>query len=117
VRVLPHRLFVFPRARLEASFGPHDSARTTLRVEGLVCSLCAARTQAALQSLPGVWRASVDLDAGSATVEHDRALVEAPALVRAVDSAVVLRPLRRVLAALATPWRGLDRHWGGGLTP
>ena len=110
MRVLPHRLFVFPRARLEASQGPDDSARTTLRVEGLLCSLCAARTQAALELLPGVRRASVDLDVGNATVEHDRALVEAPALERAVESAVVLRPLRRVLAVLSTPWRDPDRH-------
>ena len=100
MRVVPHRLFVFPRARLEASFGPDDGAQTTLRVEGLLCNLCAARTQAALESLPGVRRASVDLDAGSATVEHDRALAGAPALLRTVDSAVVLRPFRRVLAVL-----------------
>ena len=110
MRVLPHRLFVFPRAGLEASQGPDDGARTTLRVDGVLCSLCAARTQAALESLPGVRRASVDLDAGRAVVEHDRALAGAPALVKAVESAVVLRPLRRVLAVLSTPWRNPDRH-------
>jgi copper chaperone CopZ len=110
VRVLLHRLFVFPRARLEASQGSDDSASTTLRVEGLLCSLCAARTQAALESLPGVRRARVDLHAGSALVEHDRALAGAPALVRAVDSAVVLRPLRRFLAVLSTPWRDPASH-------
>jgi copper chaperone CopZ len=110
VRAVPHRLFVFPRARLETSLGPEDSACTTLHAEGLLCSLCAARTQAALESLPGVRKASVDLDAGSAVVEHDRALAGPPALVRAVDSAVVLRPLRRVLAVLSSPWRDPDRH-------
>jgi len=110
VKVLLHRLFVFPRARLAASHGSDEGARTTLRVEGLLCSLCAARTQAALESLPGVRKASVDLEAGSAVVEHDRALAGAPALERAVDSAVVLRPLRRVLAVLSSPWRDPDRH-------
>ena len=75
-----------------------------------VCSLCAARTQAALESLPGVRKASVDLDKGSAVIEHDRALAGVPALVRAVESAVVLRPLRRVLAVLSAPWRDPGRH-------
>jgi copper chaperone CopZ len=110
VRVLPHRLFVFPRARLEASRGSDSSASTTLRVEALLCSLCAARTQAALESLPGVRKASVDLGTGSAVVEHDRALAGPRTLVRAVDSAVVLRPVRRVLAVLSAPWRDPARH-------
>jgi len=64
-----------------------------------VCSLCAARVLAALESVPGVRQARVDLHAGTATVEHDRAVAGASALARAVESAVVLRPLRRLLAA------------------
>lgn len=110
--MLPHRLFVFPRARLETSRGPDDDACTTLRIDGLLCSLCAARAQAALESLLGVRKATVDLSSGSALVEHDRALVGPPALERAVDSAVVLRPLRRTLAVLTSPLRDPDRHGG-----
>ena len=110
MRVLPHRLFVFPRARVEASHGPDDNACTTLHVEGLLCSVCAARVQAALESMPGVRKARVDLNAGSATVEHDRACAGTPALVTAVESRVVLRPLRRVLAAPGSRWRDPDRH-------
>jgi copper chaperone CopZ len=110
VRVLPHRLFVFPRARVETSLGPDDNACTTLQVEGLLCSVCAARVQAALESMPGVRKAQVDLNAGSATVEHDRARAGTGALVTAVESMVVLRPLRRVLAGLGGPWRDPGRH-------
>ena len=110
MRVLPHRMFIFPRARVATSQGPDENACTTLRVEGLLCSVCAARVQSALESLPGVRRARVDLNTGSATVEHDRALAGAPALVEAVESRVVLRPLRRVLAALGRRWRDPGRH-------
>ena len=110
MRVLPHRLFVFPRARAETSQGPDANACTTLQVEGLLCSVCAARVQAALESLPGVRKAEVDLDTGSAIVEHDRARAGTRALVTAVESRVVLRPLRRVLAALGGPWRDPSRH-------
>jgi copper chaperone CopZ len=110
MRVLLHRLFVFPRAKVQASQGPDGAAHTTLRVEGLLCSLCATRTQAALESLPGVRKVSVDLNTGSAMVEHDRALAGPHALGRAVDSAVLLRPVRRVLAVLSALWRDPRRH-------
>ena len=110
MRVLPHRLFVFPRARVKTSQGPDENARTTLHVEGLLCSVCAARVQAALEAMPGVRKARVDLSAGSAIVEHDRARAGTPALVEAVESRVVLRPLRRVLAGLGGPWRDPGRH-------
>jgi copper chaperone CopZ len=110
MRVLPRRLFVCPQVKVGASQGPEDNARTTLRVEGLLCSLCAARTRVALESLPGVWAAQVDLDAGRATIEHNRALAGTPALVKAVESAVVLRPLRRLLATVAGRWRYATHH-------
>ena len=110
MRVLPHRLFTFPRARVETSRGPDGNACTTLRVEGLLCSVCAARVQSALESLPGVRKVRVDLNGGTAEVEHDRGLAGAPALVGAVESMVVLRPLRRVVAALGSPWRDPGRH-------
>jgi len=110
VTVLFHRLFVFPRARIENTDGPDGSARTTLRVEGLLCSLCAARVQAALESVPGVRHAQVDLNSGTATVDHERAKAPPPVLAWAVDSAVLLRPLRRLLATMGGLRRRPSQH-------
>ena len=110
MQVLPRRLFTMPRAGVATTQGPDENACTTLHVDGLLCSVCAARVQAALESLPGVRKARVDLNAGSAIVEHDRARAGTPALVEAVESRVELLPLRRVLAGLGGPWRDPGRH-------
>ena len=110
MKVLPHRMFVYPRAGVATSEGPDEHACTTLRVEGLLCGVCAARVQSVLESLPGVRKAQVDWNEGNATVEHDRTLAETRVLVEAVESAVVLRPLRRVLATFGGPWRDPGRH-------
>jgi len=66
---------------------------TRVKIEGLVCDrLCAARSKRALEALPGVRRATVDLDSGVAIVEgtaHDEAAYE-----RAIDGVVAMKPLR-----------------------
>ena len=58
---------------------------TYLKITGMNCPSCAAHTEKALQSVPGVARASVDLEKGSAAVEHDG--LDETALVAAVDAA------------------------------
>ncbi len=54
---------------------------TRLDVTGMTCSHCSAAVQRALEAVPGVKTATVDLDAGSATVDGDAPL---GALVKAV---------------------------------
>lgn len=55
---------------------------TQLTVMGMTCGMCVGHVTKALQSVPGVQSAKVDLATGLATVEHD-ANVEA--LVAAVE--------------------------------
>lgn len=83
---------------------------TRVAVDGLVCGVCAARTQAALARVPGVRAVRVDLARGAAEVEH--AVGGAPcdeALARALASVVVAMRLRRWLATVVA-WRG-RRVW------
>jgi len=100
-RVLPHRLLTEPRAKVVATAIDHGEATARLRIEGLVCSACAANVGGRLRGLPGVREADVDLDRGEAFVRYERGRATAEALVAAVEGAVVLRPLRRLIARLA----------------
>lgn len=57
---------------------------TTLTVEGMSCEHCEETVTDALQSVDGVTAASVDRDAGTATVEGD---ADVTTLVDAVEDA------------------------------
>ncbi len=105
-RLIPHRAFIEPKATFVETKASDEGATATLRVEGLLCSACAANVQRRLEGVEGVRAAQVDLERGEAcvTYEPDRATPEA--LVAAVEGAVILRPARRLLAALG---RGLAR--------
>ena len=105
-RVHPRRLLTAPRVEVGAG-----AAVAAVRIEGMVCGVCAARTRSALASVPGVETADVDLEAGSARLRlapgaHlDRAALEA-ALQRAVDGVVVGVGARRwIERALRRPAR------------
>ena len=102
LRILPHRALVEPRAAVARIDANDGQSTATLRIEGLVCSACAANVERHLRGVAGVESAAVDLDSGEACVVYDAARVAPDALVRAVEGAVLLRPLRRLLAALAT---------------
>ncbi|MEN8376585.1 MAG: heavy-metal-associated domain-containing protein [Gemmatimonadota bacterium] len=56
--------------------------KTKLRIEGMSCGHCAHAVTQALESVPGVQQARVDLEGGSAEVEHEGA--DRAALVGAV---------------------------------
>jgi len=110
-RLHPRRLLVAPRVDvLEGG---------ALRVDGMVCAVCAARTRAALASVSGVESADVDLEAGTARLRLapgasvDRADLEAM-LQRALDGVVVGLGMRcrleRITRALA---RTLGVRGGG----
>ena len=57
--------------------------RTQLNVEGMTCDHCVSAVKGALERTPGVEKASVDLDAGHATVEG---AADVQAMLQAVES-------------------------------
>ncbi|HSC72209.1 MAG TPA: heavy-metal-associated domain-containing protein [Candidatus Methylomirabilis sp.] len=59
----------------------------------------------ALEGLPGVAEAAVDLDRDKAIVEYQAGVVAPRELVQAVQRVVVLPGLRRVLEEVARPDR------------
>ncbi|HEY8489688.1 MAG TPA: heavy metal-associated domain-containing protein [Dehalococcoidia bacterium] len=98
VHVIPERIWTVPNARAEPSPAA-DPREARVRVEGLVCSACAARVERSLRRVPGVEAARVDLRTGVAAVRR-RPDVPDAALEAAVRRAALLMPLRRLLAAL-----------------
>lgn len=100
-RIIPHRLFIEPEASVVETAGAGPDATATLRVEGLLCSACAANVRSRLERVAGVRSAEVSLERGEVLVAYDAARATPEALVAAVEGAVILRPLRRLLAALA----------------
>jgi copper chaperone CopZ len=92
VRIIWRRLLTNPTTRIESQSGE----RTRLKVEGLVCDeVCAVRTKQALEALPGVHSATVDLDTGIATIEGQAHTADAYEC--AVTRAVAGKPVRRVI--------------------
>ncbi len=53
-----------------------------LTIEGMTCAHCQASVKGALEGVPGVTSAAVDLSAGAARVEGD---ADVQALIRAVE--------------------------------
>lgn len=101
IPLLPWRLFTEP-AVTEVH---HTSGHTALRVEGLMCGLCAARTRAELAALPGVETAAVDLRTGRAVLTHPGDGPGEAALRAALERVVVLPEGRRWVARLAGVFR------------
>lgn len=54
---------------------------TTLRITGMTCGHCRAHVQQALEEVPGVRAAVVDLAAGRAEVEGDASVADLVAAV------------------------------------
>jgi copper chaperone CopZ len=100
LRLIPRRLLFEPTASVERLDVSGRRAVATLRIEGLVCDLCAARAGRSLRGLPGVHAARVDLERSTARVAFDPVRVTLEALCAAVEHAALLRPLRRTLAAI-----------------
>jgi copper chaperone len=59
------------------------AATIELAIEGMTCDHCVNAVTGALQEVPGVKAAKVDLDSKSASVEGDQ--VEVAALIAAVE--------------------------------
>ena len=109
-RLIPHRALSEPRAAISNVRQENGQSTATLRIEGLVCSACAANVERHLRGVEGVESAQVDLDSGAACVVYNAAQASPDALVRAVEGAVLLRPLRRLVAALARHGAASSAH-------
>ena len=103
------RLLTAPRLRVSS----RGKGGSDLAIDGLVCGVCASRTERALRSVPGVTSASVDLACGTARIEHGEAAPDLAQLAAAVDGVVVARPWRLRIEAWATRLRGLRRGGRG----
>ena len=99
-RIIPHRALIEPKASVADVTASGGRAVATLRIEGLLCSACATSVRRHLEAVDGVSDAKVDLERGEAQVDYDTARTDPASLIAAVDQAVVLRPARRLLAAL-----------------
>jgi copper chaperone len=51
--------------------------QTKMKIKGMTCEMCVRHVTTALQSVPNVKSATVDLSAGEATIEHENASLEA----------------------------------------
>ena len=61
-----------------------SSGTTTVPVSGMTCAACSARVQRALERVPGVSAANVNLMTGSATIDFDADTVAPEQLVEAI---------------------------------
>ena len=101
-RIIPHRAFSEPQASVVRVEATGATAAATLRIEGLLCSACATNVRRQLEAVEGVRSAQVDLERGEAQVTYDAARTSPASLTAAVERAAVLRPVRRLLAALGS---------------
>ncbi|MBI5359904.1 MAG: copper-translocating P-type ATPase [Planctomycetes bacterium] len=62
-----------------------DKATVTIQIKGMHCAACVKRIEDALQSLPGVLYASVNLAMESATVSFDPELISIPKLSNTIS--------------------------------
>jgi Cu+-exporting ATPase len=72
--------------RMNDGHGTSSAARADLSLHGMHCAGCAGRIERALQSVPGVQRASVNFATERAAVEFDPHQTTVEALAAAVDS-------------------------------
>ncbi|MGH1569933.1 heavy metal translocating P-type ATPase [Methylobacterium sp. P31] len=73
-------------ALAEAGY-PVPETESLLAIEGLSCASCVGRVERALQAVPGVNGASVNLATGRAAIRHPQGLVAVPDLLAAVEAA------------------------------
>ncbi|MES2355882.1 MAG: heavy-metal-associated domain-containing protein [Pseudomonadota bacterium] len=75
-------LLAFPLTGMAAS-----SQTAVLDVENMTCSLCQVTVKKALEKLPGVADAKIDLDKKTATVQFDPAQANFDTLIKATTDA------------------------------
>ncbi len=100
LRILPHRAFVEPTVSIERIENSGVESTAILRIDGLLCSLCAANVNGRLEAVEGVQSVNVALEEGVAVVTYDGERVGTNQLIAAVEAAMILKPVRRLLAQL-----------------
>jgi len=100
LKIHPHRAFIDPAVSVSDVDEAGHQAAATLRVDGLLCSLCATNVEGRLKAVDGVHEATVDLDSGRAAVRYDAGRAAPDDFIAAAESAVILRPIRRLLGKL-----------------
>ena len=60
-------------------------AKIKLKIEGMHCPKCSAKTQAALEAIEGVTKAEVNLDKGLAVVEYEGDIPEEKFTMAVID--------------------------------
>ncbi len=103
-RVHPGRLAEAPRVdfRPAEDVSGAGAREHSVEIRGVVCGVCAARTEAALAAVPGVESATVDLGRGRALVRLlPGARVDATALQRSLEGVVIGMGVRRRIEAVA----------------
>ena len=66
---------------------PESAQKVSLAVDNMTCSTCGPTVRRALQQVDGVYKATVDLKAHTATVYFDPTKTEVPALTQATTDA------------------------------
>lgn len=99
--IYPLRLLRAPALRVLAS----GEGTARLAVDGLVCTLCASRMVAALESVPGVRAVRIDLARAGVDVVHDGDGLDLRALSEALEAAVLLPRGRRMIEAFGSALR------------
>ncbi len=100
LRVLPHRAFIEPTVSTQRIDESRLGSTAILRIDGLLCSFCAANVNGRLEAIDGVQSVNVDLETGIASVKYDEERVGTNELIAAVEAAIVIKPVRRLLARL-----------------
>ena len=100
LRILPHRAFIEPAVSIQRIDESGVGSTAILRVDGLLCSLCATNVNGRLEAVEGVQSVDVDLEEGIAAIMYDGERVGTSELIAAVEAAIVLKPVRRLLAWL-----------------
>ena len=63
---------------------------TTYNIQGMMCKHCAARVQKAIEAVPGVKSATIDLDRATAAVDGDAQATDVMAAVTAIGYRIEL---------------------------
>jgi copper chaperone CopZ len=78
-------LLIFTTALLLASTALAADQTAKFKVTGMYCNACQTKIQHALNKTDGVKSATVDLDAGSATVTFDDAKVKPEQIIKIIE--------------------------------
>ncbi len=87
--ILAAVLFILGQVIVSPSYGSDEAQQetVTLAVEGMTCPVCPITVRTALEKVPGVKNAEVDLDTQTATVVFDPVTTNVGALTAATTNA------------------------------